>query len=199
MSLPGLFTMHVIVVAYALNRQSQKSAPGSETASSRLKGYLCPPVLYQPRVPSTVPDVFSHQQMFWCAGVCLSVLGVCFLLLNVLSGQLFDSGCVEPIYSTTIAAIEIDVAYQWAFVTLCAGVLWVVGFGREWMHHNTPKQHALRSNPVSHALDSEPRMHIGSLESFTLWCKSCTPAASPRRRRQSVRGERGPTTCNVAT
>ena len=76
--------------------------------------------------------------------MALMSTGVCLVTLNLSVSDIFNTGCIDPLIRTTIAAVEADCTFQWLWVFLV--LLGNVAFGTvHWNLEQNCKQDAARS------------------------------------------------------
>lgn len=76
--------------------------------------------------------------------MALTATGVCLVTLNLSVSDIFNTGCIDPLIRTTIAAVEADHTFQWLWVFLA--LLGNVTFGTmHWNLEQNCKQDAARS------------------------------------------------------
>jgi len=76
--------------------------------------------------------------------MALTATGVCLVTLNLSVSDIFNTGCIDPLIRTTIAAVEADHTFQWLWIFLV--LLGNVVFGTvHWSLEQNCKQDAARS------------------------------------------------------
>ena len=76
--------------------------------------------------------------------MALMSTGVCLVTLNLSVSDIFNTGCIDPLIRTTIAAVKADPTFQWLWVFLV--LLGNVAFGTvHWNLEQNCKQDAARS------------------------------------------------------
>ena len=131
--LPVLVTSHLIVIFVVL----KSSAGGSGQFWKLLKEYLRLGALWK-RSQNEASETYVYSRPF-CAQLALLGIGLALVLLNVLTPGVFDQGCTDPLVRSTIAPVKAQTAFQWLWLTLSAGVLYVVGFSIEQMVRADPR------------------------------------------------------------
>ena len=102
-----------------------------------IQAYLSPPLHVQRESPQT----YVYAQSFKVHLVFI-VLGLCAMLLSVLSKSVFE--CADPMVRTTIAIYLVPVhpTVQWCQVLLSAASLWTVNVIIELLRRNDPETRA---------------------------------------------------------
>ena len=119
----------------------------------------------------------------------LALLGVCLLVVNVSMDGLYR--CSDPFIKTSIAPVEVDIVYQWLFVTLSAAVMSTVALTVEILYRDDPRHHAMHvyqciCAPLHNPEIEAAKQALHWWKSKALGCIEPTPNGSETPRRIKV-------------